>query len=652
MENPPVSPTEAVNAAIQTHNPFINAGIVKEQDIWGKRFPDVPNLNAHASDAVFQAIELVRSSQSTQDKVTSIVITAQQGVGKTHLLSRIRHRLEHEGGAFFVYAGVNNYTDLNLVKYQFQQTLADSLSKAGSQEIMQLQEVAAAMANEGRSGNSPTPAELVKKFDQVYAKSLDQNKNLMNALQKQVLKTKPSADPYILRAILWTLSETQAPFAIKWLSGEELAQFNADALGLPNLNKTSQDREAEALKNIQQILNLVSYYNPVVICFDEIDVKNNSTDDGLPTELVIADLVKRLHDTLENSELSRGVVIITVMLPVTWALKVNEMLDGTPDRVSKYTRRKPIDLRHIDSDSLVELATLWLKEFYKARNLVPPHPVYPFEESQLREFGKGKPTVREALKWCAENFKVYEESLPPEPLERFELALKRETEADLGDYLEDNSLIAKVLYFGFETLKGQTLEEVLIENITSDIKPKLQNKGFINFKIVGSENGKEVKIGVAVIQSSQLTLTAGLKRLNEYEKFDLTRGCLVRSKSKIEQIKKNSEAYKLLNQLISEKGGENVDLIDEQIRTLIAVRAICKKCRNYKLTEEQVFDFISQKQLTFDNPLLREILSNPSGQMPAVDDEDDIQLIEDFLNPSNVSEIDDADDLDELFDEA
>ncbi|MBW4503583.1 MAG: ATP-binding protein [Scytonema hyalinum WJT4-NPBG1] len=652
MENPPVSPTEAVNAAIQTHNPFINAGIVKEQDIWGKRFPDVPNLNAHASDAVFQAIELVRSSQSTQDKVTSIVITAQQGVGKTHLLSRIRHRLEHEGGAFFVYAGVNNYTDLNLVKYQFQQTLADSLSKAGSQEIMQLQEVAAAMANEGRSGNSPTPAELVKKFDQVYAKSLDQNKNLMNALQKQVLKTKPSADPYILRAILWTLSETQAPFAIKWLSGEELAQFNADALGLPNLNKTSQDREAEALKNIQQILNLVSYYNPVVICFDEIDVKNNSTDDGLPTELVIADLVKRLHDTLENSELSRGVVIITVMLPVTWALKVNEMLDGTPDRVSKYTRRKPIDLRHIDSDSLVELATLWLKEFYKARNLVPPHPVYPFEESQLREFGKGKPTVREALKWCAENFKVYEESLPPEPLERFELALKRETEADLGDYLEDNSLIAKVLYFGFETLKGQTLEEVLIENITSDIKPKLQNKGFINFKIVGSENGKEVKIGVAVIQSSQLTLTAGLKRLNEYEKFDLTRGCLVRSKSKIEQIKKNSEAYKLLNQLISEKGGENVDLIEEQIRPLIAVRAICKKCRNYKLTEEQVFDFISQKQLTFDNPLLREILSNPSGQMPAVDDEDDIQLIEDFLNPSNVSEIDDADDLDELFDEA
>ncbi|MEH2145191.1 P-loop NTPase fold protein [Nostoc sp.] len=207
MTNTPVSPIEAVNAAITSHNPFTNDGIVKEQDVWGKGFPDVPTLNAHASNKVFEAIKFVRKSQSSQDKVTSIAITAQKGVGKTHLLSRIRHQLEKEGGALFVYAGGNNYTDLNLVKYQFQQTLADSLSKTGSQGVMQWQEVATAMANEGRTDNSPTPAELVKKFDQVYTNGLAQNRNLMNALQKQVLKNKPNADPYILRAILWTLSE-------------------------------------------------------------------------------------------------------------------------------------------------------------------------------------------------------------------------------------------------------------------------------------------------------------------------------------------------------------------------------------------------------------------------------------------------------------
>ncbi|WP_448267161.1 P-loop NTPase fold protein [Nostoc sp. DSM 114159] len=656
MTNNPTSPIEAVNAAIQSHNPFINAGIVKEQDIWKKKSPDVSTLNAHASDAVFRAIELVRTSQSSQDKVTSIAITAQQGVGKTHLLSRIRHHLEKEGGALFVYAGGNNYTDLNLVKYQFQQTLADSLSKTGSQWVMQWQEVAAAIANEGRSENSPTPAELVKRFDQAYANSLAQNKNLMNALQKQVLKNKPNADLYILWAILWTLSETQLPFAIKWLSGEELAEFNAEELGLPNPSKTNQDREAEALKNIQQILNLVSYHNPVVICFDEIDVKNNSTDDGLPTESVIANLVKILHDTLENCELSQGIVILTVMLPETWRDKVNSMSGGTPDRISKYTQRKPIELKYISGDSIVELVTVWLQEYYISKKLIPPYPLYPFEESKLKEYGKvSKPSVREALRWCADNFKIYEEPLPSDPFERFELAFQKECESDIGDYIEDSSLIAEALYFGFDTLKGQTLEGVLIEEITSDIqhksqnKPRSQDKIFINFKIIGSENAKPVKIGVSVIQYSQFTLTAALKRLIDYETFELTRGCLLRSQSKIEQMKKNSEAYKLLNELISEKGGEHIDLIKEQIRPIIGLLAVYQKRLHYQLTEDHIFDVISKNKITFDNVLLREILSNPSGNIPTVDDEEDIQLIDNFLNYSNMGEIDDSDELNELF---
>ncbi|WP_414566972.1 ATP-binding protein [Nostoc sp. CCY 9925] len=593
----------------------------------------------------------MRKSESSQDKVTSIAIIAPKGVGKTHLIRRIRHQLEKEGGALFVYAGGNNYTDLNLVKYQFQQTLADSLSKTGSQGVKQWQEVATAMANEGRSDNCPTPAELVKKFDQAYANSLAQNKNLMNALQKQVLKNKPNADPYILRAILWTLSETQATYAIKWLSGEELAQFNADELGLPNPSKTNQDREAEALKNIQQILNLVSFYNPVIICFDEIDVINNCNDDGLPTEYLIANFVKILHDTLENSELSQGVVILTVMMPETWRDKIDQIESGTPDRISKYTQRKPLKLDPVSGNLMVQLVSLWLQEYYKTKNLIPPHQLYPFEESNLKEYGQiSKPTVREALLWCANNFKVEEEVLPSDPFERFELALKRESEADIGDYLENSDLIADAIYFGFVSLKGQTIEEVLIEEITKDIKPKTQNKNFINFKIIGSENGKEVKIGVAVVQSSQFTLNAALKRLTDYETFELTRGCLVRSQSKIEQMRKNSEAYKLLNELISEKGGENVNLIAEQIRPLIAIFDIYHKRLTYQLTEEQIFDIIVQKKITVDNLLLREILSNPSGNMPAVnEEEEDIKLIDSFLNSSNINETETSDDLSELF---
>ncbi|MEH1910950.1 P-loop NTPase fold protein [Nostoc sp.] len=650
MTNTLVSSIEAVNAAIQNHNPFTNDGIVKEQDVWGKGFPDVPTLNAHASNKVFEAIEFVRTSKSSHDKVTSIAITAQKGVGKTHLLSRIRHQLEKEGGALFVYAGGNNYTDLNLVKYQFQRTLADSLSKTGSQKVMQWQEVATAMVNEVKTDNFSTPAELVKRFDQAYIDSLAKNKNLVSLLQRQVIKNKPYADPYVLRAILWTLSETQAPFAIKYLSGEELAQVNADELGLPNLSKTNQDREAEALKNIQQILNLVSFYNPVVICFDEIDVINNSTDDGFPTASIIANFVKILHDTLENSELSQGIVILTVMLSETWRDKVNSMPGGTPDRISKYTQRKPVDLNNVSGDSMVQLVTVWVKDFYRLKNLVPPHPLYPFEESKLREYGKvSKPSVREALRWCADNFKIVQEALPSDPFERFTLAFQRESKADIGDYLENSDLISEALYFGFVTLKGQTLEEVIIEEVTNDVQPKTYHINYINFKIVGNKNRKEVKIGVAVIQSSQVTLTAGLKWLIDYERYDLTRGCLVRSESKIKQMKNHSSAYKLLNELKFVRGGKHVNLIEEEIRPLVAILAVYQKRRNYQLTEEEIFDIISKNKITFNNLLLREILSEPSGDMPQIhEDKEDIGVINDLLNspsiPPIISETDDSDD--------
>jgi hypothetical protein len=111
-------------------------------------------------------------------------------------------------------------------------------------------------------------------------------------------------------------------------------------------------------------------------------------------------------------------------------------------------------------------------------------------------------------------------------------------------------------------------------------------------------------------------------------------------------MKKKSEAYKLLDELILQKGGENVDLIEEQIRPLIAILAIYQKRQNYQLTEEQIFDIISKHNITFDNLLLREILSDPSGNMPDIDDED---IIDEFLTSSAIDETEDSDDLSDLF---
>ena len=112
------------------------------------------------------------------------------------------------------------------------------------------------------------------------------------------------------------------------------------------------------------------------------------------------------------------------------------------------------------------------------------------------------------------------------------------------DFLDDSDLIARALYLGFTTLKGQTVENVLIQDVTNQVKPLRENAGSIQFKITAIDKGKEEVIGVGVIQHTHgLSVGSRLQRLTMYPTFKLTRGCIIRSEDR--KIKKNWEAYGL-----------------------------------------------------------------------------------------------------------
>ncbi|MBE9054868.1 ATP-binding protein [Sphaerospermopsis sp. LEGE 08334] len=662
MKNTVFSSIEDLKTAIEHHNPFINASIVKEQDVFGKKFLDVPSLNAHASNAVFQAIDLVKNNQP---KLTTILITAPIGTGKTHIVHRISHQIQEKDNAIFIYANGNNYTDLDIITYQFQQTLVDSLCHIGKQNVTKWQEIATAMANQALKSIRPdaktlSPKVLIEKFDTIYINWLSQKKNLMDLLVQQLRKSNPTTDPDIIRSILWTLSENYAPFATKWLAGDDIAKSHIDAMGLPNTLKTTKDKEAEALKNIQQMLSLISLYNTVVICFDEGENKDCS-EDGLTTAQIIADLVKRLHDKLQLSDLGKGIVITTVMFPDTWKHEIKLVaLGGVPDRISTYTNNKPIELKFLDSNTIVDLVSIRMRDFYESQNLNPENPLYPFNEDELRNYGKNRPTPREALRWCAE--KINDPIKPP--LERFQIALANQNKIEYENYLDDNELISKALCFGFETLVGEILEgetgsgeklnKLKINSIEVDIKPKATNSNWIKFKILGEEQGKSFSIGVAVLQHTHMiSVNGGLQRLIDYKTFGLTRGCLVRSQNR--KIHKTCLAYSKLKTLVENQNGEQVDLKEEEIKPLIDLYYVYQDCELHKLTEQQVKEFA--KEITITNPLLLEILSDPSGVINADSIEEDagdlFAMFKDKPVDTKISSVDDPIvkeiDIDEFF---
>jgi hypothetical protein len=491
------------------------------------------------------------------------------------------------------------------------------------------------MANNALKVSKPNakvyyPQELLGKFKAGTPKQL---KKWVKDLTKAFLQAKSVNDPDIVKAIFWTLSDEQSLYAIKWLEGQELAKYKADELELPT--------QCQSFEAVLQILDLISEYKELVICFDELDTPDAYDDiSGLHISQIVAGLIKDLFQNL-----NRG-LILSVMMPPQWIDKIKKLPGGVFTKVS--VQGNPIDLKYMDAESIVNLVSFWLDKYYERQNLIPPEPIYPFTQIQLSELGKGKPTAREVLKWCKENcnppISTGESPKNSDISNPVELAFIKELEEDIGNYLEDNYLLADAIFFGFQSLIGQRVERVTVQEATDRVKIRGGKDDYINFKVIGKDNGKDVIIGVAVLQyAGGKGLGSGLKRLNDYQTFNLTRGCLVRSQSK--KITSYME-QKYLVPLIKQQGGEYVPLKEDEIKPLLAIRAVHQKREvDYGVSEEEIFNFIAEKgaekMLGASNPLLKEILSDPSYQVPT-------DLIEDEPVTVEESIMDDLSDSEEL----
>ncbi len=501
---------------------------------------------------------------------------------------------------------MSKYENLNKINHDFLQSVTSSLNRAFvGRQVMQWTEIASALLNEVMKWEY-TPEQYISS---IFPNLLKQHSTkVVDKLTIRVQQIKPNiTNPYIVQAILWTLSPSHAIYANRWLSGLELTQEQADLMGLPN--PTQENRETEALSNVRQILDITSDYKIPVICFDELDIADIA-DNGFTAAQIIANLVKDLYNNLK-----RGVLLLA-MYPETWNEQIRALpqADAVIDRlVSEQNDKRPIELKYLNSDDIIGLVQIWLQDFYQEHQQTPRHSLYPFNEAKLRELGKGKPTIRSVLKWCAENFVPTDEEIPPPPEHVVKPYFDNEL-ANVGisidSLMEEQETIGNALRVVFKSLIGETLEGITIKNIEK-IEASAADDGYIDFRIIDKD--RKVRIGVTVIQQDGKFIGAALNRLIDYRKFDLTRGCLVRSK------KINSGAglaRERLRILLKEKGGEWVGLQGQDIKPLLAIYFVWYLRDSYALKEEQIFDFIKQKKIAINNPLVREILSDPSGQEP------------------------------------
>jgi hypothetical protein len=620
--------TSKIDQLIKTHNPFAGHIVVRPQQIWGKSYPDVPSINAHAANAVFDAIDKIKKGER---QTVGITIAADKGLGKSHIISRIRHQLQSGQDGVFIY--MSKYDNLNKIQLQFLESVTSSLRAFVRPNVMPFQEIAAALINEAMGWKYTTEQYINKVFPTLLDKH---SPKVVEQLTRKVLDIKPEiTNNYIIQAFLWTLSVNHVNAANFWLSAKELPEAHAQLMGLAN--NTNSDKETQALNHVRQILDIVSDYRVPVICFDELDNINQTTDTGFTAAQVIANLSKDLYTHMKTG------VLLLAMYPATWNSEIRGLpqAEAVIDRlISEKFKKEPIQLDGLKADEIVALAQTWLQEFYQKYQQVPPHPLYPFNQSKLREFGKRKPTIRAVLQWCAENFVISNngddppgkdngDKIDPNPVQPFFLAELVHLKNPNDSLLDDEETISKSLKFCFERLIGETLKGVTVEKVE-----EFTNDNHLDFKIIG--NQQKVKIGVDILQQSGgVGVTTALGKLIDYKSFDITRGCLVRSKN----INTNAtKARTYLRKLLKEQGGEWVSLQFQDIKPLLAIFAVWENRDSYELTDDQIFAFIKQRKIVITNPLIKEILSDPSGQEPD-------NLTDDGLPISIPQSVDNSDDI-------
>ena len=133
----------------------------------------------------------------------------------------------------------------------------------------------------------------------------------------------------------------------------------------------------------------------------------------------------------------------------------------------------------------------------------------------------------------------------------------------------------------------------------------------LHFIISGYDclHNNPVKIGVRICETTNgNTFNAVIKRLLDYDKYGITRGCLVRSTDVPRSWK---TGYQLKEKLEKEKGGEVVVLKKNEIKPLAAIHTIYEQAKDYGFSQEEVTELVKELRLAADNLLICEILSPP-----------------------------------------
>jgi len=367
------------------------------------RAPDLAAYNETAYNRLVRCLNALRRSPGGEGypKSHGMLILGEAGTGKTHLLMRVARNLSRNNHILFVRKPNNE----DAVAQHVWTNIINSLAKpipAGDSQTSQLDDLLAhvftkvlvpGFEQDVRERRDPEtrrrwvndlqedPANLFRMLGEGERRQTN-----METIRRRTLRhlqqSDPDVDQDIARALVmycFVRSDDRKRVLLTWLSGQDVGEDEAAALGLPPTwvpvdetsadSSTQQQREERALRAIRSLGILSTYYQPLILAFDQLE--------GLRGEERLTqrwgDVVRELFTMTPNT------LIVTCIFPSLWETWFQQALDqSTTERVSQQT----VTLETFASHHATPMLAAILEPSFRRHRL--PSSIFPFTELDVQ----------------------------------------------------------------------------------------------------------------------------------------------------------------------------------------------------------------------------------------------------------------------------
>ncbi len=325
--------------------------------------------------------------EGTKEKTQVLLVAGEPGIGKSHLLARIRKNGEMRRNFLFVQVRpIGDYQRLFLHIYQetfislrrkwpdFDYTPLDvMISHIIGDAILALLE----KKHEGKSYTKPIEylVETIKRDPLELYDYFKKRTKLLKSLEKQILRYLFDRDPTIdltfWEVLLKTLYAKHRMTAIRWLQGDELSEEDLKKLGIPS-SITDQDQALRILSTVFTLSPL-----PILLSFDQLESLHDRTGDEFVFRSFF-DILVTLHGHTKNC------VILLLIQSSVWDHLRNLIQKSAQDRVQEH-----FSLVSPTKNELKQIVERRMKSLWKnCPDDPPPYFSYPFSTNLIEQIGQ------------------------------------------------------------------------------------------------------------------------------------------------------------------------------------------------------------------------------------------------------------------------